>query len=252
MRINLVVLSVALCLCGMSATAQKKKQAKDSTVVITFSETSTTSKKKKKASGDANIVKIAPLGFISGSFPLLYERKIADFLTIEAGAGLTHRNYMRGVFRNKDGVNLDESYDNTDIAEGSYKFDNRKAVMGYMFRVMPKIYFESEAPEGSYLGLQYNYGRYNFEIPRLDANEKYTGQNQSEYENISDLMVYFGRQVVNDRITVDFSTGLGIRNVKGVKYTASHDSNGNLVDGLTPYKQTVFNYGMGLTIGYHF
>ena len=82
---------------------------------------------------------------------MTYERKINDFLTIEVAGGLTHRNYIRGAFLSEEGPEIKEfpwggdlnnSYDE---AEGMYQFDYRQAQMGYMFRIMPKIYFEEEA-----------------------------------------------------------------------------------------------------------
>ena len=48
---------ILLTLCFTSATAQKKRQARDSSVTITFSET-TSARQKKKSSGDENIIKI--------------------------------------------------------------------------------------------------------------------------------------------------------------------------------------------------
>lgn len=238
--------------------AQKKRQARDSSVTIVFAENSKASKTRKK-SGDENIIKIAPLGFIGGVFPLLYERKINDFLTVEVAGGLTHRNYIRGAFMKEGGVEIKEfpwgqNGNGYDEAEQTGSYDYRKAQMGFMYRVMPKIYFEEEAPEGNYVGLQYNYMKYKFTIPRYENGSNgsgHTGSNVNEYENITDYMVYFGRQIVNDRITIESSSGIGLRKVKGVKYVASNN-NGDVMDGLAPYSQSTINFGITFTVGYHF
>ena len=68
-------------------------------------------------------------------------------------------------------------------------------------------------------------------------------------------MVWFGYQDVYDRISIDYSTGLGIRNVKGMKYYLADDySTGgtNIFEGYAPYKQTLFNFNIGIKVGYHF
>ena len=236
--------------------AQKRKQAKDSSVTIVFAENSTASKK-RKTSGDDNIIKIAPLGFIGGVFPLLYERKINDFFSVEVAGGLTHRNYIRGAFMKEGGVEIKEypwGENGYDEAEETGSYDYRKAQMGYMFRVMPKIYFEDDAPDGNYIGLQYNYLKYKSTIPRFTKGTdsyNHNGAEMSEYENITDYMVYFGRQIVNDRITIESSSGIGLRKVKGMKYVATTD-NGGVVDGLAPYSQSTINFGITFTLGYHF
>ena len=240
--------------------AQRRRDAKDRSVTIVFSE-KTSPATQRKSSGDENIVKIAPLGFIGGVFPLIYERRINDFLTIEVAGGLTHRNYIRGAFLSEEGPEIKEfpwggdlnnSYDE---AEGMYQFDYRKAQMGYMFRVMPKIYFEEEAPDGNYVGLQYNYLKYKFSIPKYEVSGSggygHTGAMVDEYENVSDYMVYFGRQIVNDRITLESASGIGLRQVSGKKYVAS-TSNGLVKDGLASYKQNTINFGVMFTLGYHF
>jgi len=249
---------VLLCVILTESHAQKRRQARDSSVTIVFAENSKASKIRKK-SGDENIIKIAPLGFIGGVFPLSYERKINDFLTVEVAGGLTHRNYIRGAFMKEGGVEIKEfpwgqNGNGYDEAEQTGSYDYRKAQMGFMYRVMPKIYFDEEAPEGNYVGLQYNYLKYKFTIPKFQNGANgysHSGANMNEYENVTDYMVYFGRQIVNDRITFESASGIGLRNVKGVKYVATNN-NGTIVDGLAAYSQSTFNFGVMFTVGYHF
>ena len=51
-----------------------------------------------KVNAKNNVIKFAPLSFISGNFPVMYEKKVSKFLSIQLGAGMTHRNYVRGIF----------------------------------------------------------------------------------------------------------------------------------------------------------
>ncbi|GAA4318566.1 hypothetical protein [Flaviaesturariibacter amylovorans] len=254
-KTNCLLALLLLCI-AQPVLAQSKREARDSSVTIIFSEEKTT-RKKKKVSGDANIIKIAPLGFITGQFPLLYERRLTDFLTVQVGGGLTNRNYMRGLMiraRDEDASSIIKEYpwSNTndfdmDQTEQLYSFEYRKPKMGYMYRVEPRIYFENEAPEGNYIGLQYNYARYNFSIPAY-VNGEHSGDLRDEYENITDFMVHFGNQWVHDRITIESSSAIGLRKVKGSKYV----NNGNGSEGFATYDKSSINFGVTFTIGYHF
>ena len=123
-----------------------------------------------------------------------------------------------------------------------------------MYRVMPKIYFEEEAPDGNYVALQYNFLKYRFTIPKYEGSilsNGHTGSPVNEYENITDYMFFFGRQVVNDHITFESASGIGMRKVSGMKYVATNN-NGVVKEGLAPYYQSTFNFGLSFTLDYHF
>ena len=141
-----------------------------------------------------------------------------------------------------------------DQVDAALELGNRTSSLGFLFSVQPRIYFESDAPDGSYMSVSYDFYRYNFSIPGLVGNQ-YIGSKKKEHENISDLMVWFGYQDVYDRISIDYSTGLGIRNVKGSKYYYAEDNTtGTTItfEGFAPYKQTLFNFNIGIKVGYHF
>lgn len=261
---KLLFLIVLFCLSGtLAVKAQKKKHADSSTVII-FTNSSSEHKKKKKATGESNIIKISPLGLASGTFPITYERRITDYFSMQGSAGITMRNYARGLFiHRKDGndANIKYTYPWTDeymydISEPLYGFDFRKAKMGYMVSLQPRIYFESEGLDGGFLGLSFDYYRYNFQIPGIEnkgfSTGTQTGPIKKEYENIMDYMVHFGTQALYDRISVEYSLAVGMRNVSGSKYAASYDQLGELHEGLATYKQTLFNFNMAFRVGYHF
>jgi hypothetical protein len=152
------------------------------------------------------------------------------------------------------------NYSLTDQADNTLEMGNRKPNLGFLLSVQPRIYFNSEAPDESFMSISYDFYRYNFSIPGIVYNSnlneyKHTGSNKKEHENISDLMVGFGYQDVYDRLSLDYSMGLGIRNVKGTKYYYAEDNSTNpatIIEGLAPYKQSLFNFNIGIKVGYHF
>lgn len=235
-----------------------KEKTDSNTTVIVFRQY-TSSQKKHKTQGESNIIKIAPLGFVSGTFPLLYERKVNDFFSVVASAGATGRNYSRALWQ-KDMTNVTYTYpwqdSNTDdMVPGIYDFTTRKAAPGYMLSLQPRLYFENDGLQGWFMGISYDAYRYNFKIPAFIATGdgyKLTGADQKEHENIADFMIHFGAQQLYDRLTFEYSTDIGLRKVTGTKYAASEMQGGYLVDGFATYKQTLFNFNIGIKVGYHF
>ena len=244
--------------------AQKTKNRKDSTVVVIFNENKNAGwQSNHKKTGEENIVKIAPLGFISGTYPILFERVITDFFTIQVGAGVTGKNYFRGgIQKSNKGLNITYPWDDNgnynDAADPLFEFKNRKASIGYMFTIQPRLYFDSEAPDGSFIGVSYDYYDYKLSIPGLvpgsAGNFSHKGSSKTESEKINDIMVHFGYQTIYDRLTIEYTTSIGLRNVKGTKYVASYDYNSSSInyEGYASYKQNIFNFGVGIKVGYHF
>jgi len=227
-------------------------------------------KHKKKASTEQNIIKFSPIGFLTGAFPIYYERVVNDFFTVQTGVGFTNRNYLRSIIQQaseNDGIKFNYPWDVnapiTDLTEDSYFFEYRSAAPGYMFTIQPRLYFESDAPDGAYLGISYDFYRYNFNTPQMRYDSNYSfnytqrgGKLLKEHENISDLMATFGYHDVYDHLSIDYSIGMGIRNVRGVKYFYAIEDYGNPqitpIEGFADYKQTTFNFNLGIKVGYHF
>lgn len=267
MKKGLLLLSACFCmLVNINSHAQSRKVARDSTTVIIFNQgsgASASSHPKKTKSDEDNIIKIAPLGFISGAFPLAYERRITDYFSVQVAGGLTHKNYIRGAIQKEADIsktkytypwpNDGSTYDD---AESIYNFNYRTAKMGYQYSVQPRFYYESEALEGYFIGLSYDFYRYNFEVAGLVPGgmngTSQTGSMQQEHENITDFMVQMGGQQVFDRLTLEYSTGIGIRKVKGEKYAGTSNGQGGITDGMAPYTQSLINFGISFKLGYHF
>jgi hypothetical protein len=261
----LLVLLVIL-ISGANIYAQKNNKQRDSSIII-FSESPRSTKSSKNyASGENNVIKIAPLGFLKGCIPVYYERRITDFLAIQGGVGLTTRNYIRAAIYNatsddNTGSGFSYTWWNT-TATGTvsdddnelYNFDYRKPKLGYFASLQPRIYFESEAPDGSFLGLSFDHYKYNFESQQLvgDGTSTRGTKTVKEFEQMTDIMVLFGYQSVYDHITLEYTTGIGVRNIKGEKYATAMNSSGKYVDGIGSYKKTALNFELSLKVGFHF
>lgn len=249
--LTLMLLISASC---VSSQAQEKT---DTTKRVVFF--SSTPKSKAASSSEDNIIKIAPLGILSGRIPVLYERKLTDFLSIQASIGLTSRNYIR---INTEGTELSDmktTYSplptgTGDNAESLYSYDNRASKIGFMFGLQPRIYFQSDGLEGSFIGVSFDYLKYNYQIPSMTKNGSeysHSGSMVKEFETYNELMVNYGFQKIYDNLTLEYGAAIGIRNLKGEKYVAA-EVNSQLVDGLAKYSKSGINFNVFFRVGYHF
>jgi hypothetical protein len=262
----LIVLSIAF-----NAHAQE-------TVIFQSSKSSSSSKSKaNKNSNSTNIIKLAPLSFISGFVPVFYERNINDFVSIQAGIGITTKNYILdglaeagatggvGGSSSTNGItdyykriswvggNTNSSYYNENPTYGG---DGRKTSLGYIISVEPRIYFASEAPDGSFMGLNLSTRRNNYSsnaVSTTATSLQYTGAKIKEFDNLSTMMVNFGYQTVNDNLSFEYSGGIGLRKIKGEHYIYTNGtSNGKYITGTGFIDRTKVAFDLSFKVGYHF
>ena len=134
------------------------------------------------------------------------------------------------------------------------EFTNKKSAIGYTFSIEPRIYFNNEGVEGPFLGLGYSMSKY-----KTSSRQVQTGINDltflnsyfPEYETISDLSVNFGSQTVNDRISLEYTIGIALRNKKGERYAYTYDTDSKFIDGVSSYKKTVPAFLFSFKVAYH-
>ena len=222
--------------------------------------------RKKRPADDQNIVKLAPLAFISGNIPVYFEREITPWFGMQVGVGITSKNYVRDIF---SGAELskpeiletkwnDGSIDTYADESIGTENKNRKYKSGFFVAAEPRIFFESEGLEGTFIGLSYSRGKYNSTSKKVKAGASvngdpvFTNSTVAEFENISDLMVTFGSQTIYDRITLEYSTGVGLRKINGEKYAYGRNFSGDFVDGISIIEKTKIAFNFSLKVGYHF
>jgi hypothetical protein len=257
------ILAVVMILMFINVNAQKKRHYRDSTTVIVFSQSSTPLSKNigKKSYSGTNIVKIAPLGILSGVFPVYFERGFGNYFSLQAGIGITGRNYFRELL--KDYKHLDFTSDNNaDLSDALYTFDHRTAKPGFMFSIQPRYYEDGEGIDGYFGGIGFNSATFNFEHQEVTSITNYAaayngGTPQSESEHVKDIFFVSGYQTLDHKISFEATAEMGIRLVSGTKYVAysAYDNTLNnyvLSTGFKDYSQTLFYYNIGIKIGYHF
>ena len=252
----------------------QNKQYRDSPTVIIFSKSTIpkeVTEKKRKKHGEENLIKIAPLGIVSGTFPIYYERVIAKGVSLQGGIGFTNRNYYREVgFISSDAMNFNNSGSlstSNDLADPLYHFDNRSASFGFMYAIQSRYYFdfEDDGLDCFFMGIGYQNCRYNFEHLGIVGAEQgmynhtyYGSTKKSEHETLSDLFAILGWQNLYERVSLESTIEFGIRKAAGTKYVAfaSSDGAGGYVvldqNQFKNYDQTKLYFNIGFKVGIHF
>jgi hypothetical protein len=231
--------------------------------------TKSKSTKKKKGSSEQNIIKIAPLAFIGGNFPVFYERSITSTFAMQVGLGITSKNYIYDALSeasdNSGGIYGAETIlwkDGTidtynDESYGSAIF-KRKSKLGYFISLEPKIYFEDEGLEGSFISFNFNTARYNNTVPTVKNGLPYsssptlTGTTYNGYYKITNFLVNWGSQTLYDHISLEYSVGLGLKKVKTNTYAFGTDNSNKYIDGVGSTDATTLGYNIAFRVGYHF
>jgi hypothetical protein len=224
--------------------------------------------KKTKRSSEKNILKIAPLSFISGYIPLYFEREITPFFSLQAGIGITTKNYLKQWANNLDfskNITTQNTW-NTPGNEGNENYYNgndythRSSSIGYYFSIQPRIYFENEGMDGAFFGISYDRFRYNTFSDKIvngsmgqDGNPVFSNERYKEYENISDISAIFGTQTLYEHIALEYSLGIALRNVSSRQYAYTYDnSTGKYIDGYSDQKKTTPAITISIKVGYHY
>ncbi len=231
------------------------------------------SKKKTGTSSEQNIIKVAPLNFIVGVIPFHYERAINETFSIQVGVGITSTNYIKDAARkaqsdnNSDvsstvwnGISIDQTLRNENNSS-SYK--NRKSSLGYFVALEPRIYFASEGLDGAFMGLSFSKTRYNSTSQKVNtgattsSTPAFTAGAFNGHETFTDVFVNFGTQTLHDRISVEYSVGLGLRKVTGIEYAFAQTYGGSgggyqFIDGISTLDKTKLGVNLSLKVGYHF
>jgi hypothetical protein len=162
-----IAVSCGIILLGQSATGQQ---------MITFEDNSHNNQKKKKVV-KANSVTLGVVSAFNGYLPLFYERKLTEFLSVQAGAGLTFRNvgsdvaqvlYDEGIESDVAGGMYMTGTHKEDITDDYSNYQYRKARPGIMLSIGPRVYFSDNVLDGFFLSPEVSFKSYKYAAQLAD------------------------------------------------------------------------------------
>lgn len=219
-----------------------------------------------KGSSQKNIIKVSPLSFIAGFVPVYFERELSPTFSIQLGAGITTKNYLKDWTRQADEgseevttTTWSDGTEDTYIDYSDYSnYKKRKSAMGYFVAVEPRIYFENEGLEGSFIGLSFSRANYKFNQqkiqtgPSILSDPVFLSSTFAEYENVTDILATYGYQTLYDKVSLEYNIGLGLRKLNGKRYAYGQNNTGDYIDGVSTIDKTKLGFNLSIKIGYHF
>ncbi len=262
------------------ANAQKNDTSRNGSTVIIFSNnvqqpSESHSHSANGTTNDKNIIKLSVFSFFSGYEEAYYEYSINGTLSIEAGLGLTFHNYFgdlgyttaagsEGLFGvGLDTVSTGDGY--ADKYEDHNAPNQHQSTIGVCLSIAPRIYFKGNGPEDVFIQPHFQYKDFNFLGLMADtgitASTKPTfrnGKTFPEHRTQLDFSVDLGYQAINDKISLEFLGGLGIRNVTEVRNNIGAiqynfpTSGMDFYNHTITYQETLLLLIFEFNIGYHF
>ena len=210
--------------------AQSDSTKKETTVIFFGSEAAAS---KADSKYDANAVKLGIFEMIQGLYGFSYERELSDLFSIQAGLGLTGRNWTYGVlgsdwFGSAAAEQSSPTFTNgNDERDEDYDYKSRKAVPGFYIALQPKFYYADEdGMDGTYLGLNFQYRRYNYDAYGTLTNdyaEFKSGNDIREFEKQTILALSWGYQNMNEKTVIDYHIAAGIRSISGERRDVGYE-----------------------------
>jgi len=190
-----------------------------------------------------NVLKINPLVFFRGEIPIYYERAITHRLSLEAGIGVTLRNYLALSFTGDDA---------DDFGAGT------EIVPRLSFNVGFRYYFGDDLePQGAYGQLSFAHLNYTKDIRTKGPTGEFTDVKLRDDRTYNDVRLLFGYQMLssNSNWLFDVYAGPAFRDRFNVKVQERLDLSGDRpvwAYAVEESKTQGVAFFLGVKVGYGF
>lgn len=157
-----------------------------------------------------NVLKINPLIFFRGEIPLYYERALTPKLSLEAGLGVTLRNYLALSFVGDD---ADDFGAGTDI------------IPNLSYHIGARWYLTDDLePAGWYINPEFAHLTYSKDIRHKRPDGTFSDKSSLDERTYNDVRLLVGYQSINysSNWLLDFYGGLGFRNRDNIVVKENH------------------------------
>ena len=256
MHFRTVLLLIAGCLSTYHALAQKKKPEKD-VEIINFGDSESTSKNNRVYHG--LILKTSPVSFIFGRQPIELEKEIQDFMSLQAGVGVTfeplwtgYEDLVNEINDEVDGYYESDqwAYDEPDVYSD---YSIRKGKPGFLVSLSPRLFFESDGYEGMYIAPVLRYSVQKYEVQKVLAGLPYIERIddvQQEHVKNFDLLVHYGGQNLYPKLTFEWFIGAGIRFRNNLRQDVGYDGFQLSANGERAFRDKKFRLEAGIRVGF--
>lgn len=253
---------ILLLLLSYNIVFSQEKNSSDTEIIIFDDE------EKEEMESDENpyigsiVFKTNPFSAFFGMQYLEVEKPLLDFLSIEAGVGLTFHNYISSL------VTVEEYYDvvtntcqsnnwpkNRDYCDNYNNYTYRSTDLGFTGMAAIKLYFGNDAPDGNYLSFNIQYFNKNYQVQQIDENynaeKRVVNLFDDEIVNNIEYSIRAGWQTLHEPLVSDVFLGIGIRNSHQTRQDIGYSEKGLLQNGIQTFKKNNLILVGGFRIGIH-
>lgn len=258
MYLKLLFLSAFIILSVSNINAQKKKKDRDFEV-IEFGEEGGNKQNYREGYGNL-IIKTSPTSFILGNQPFEVEKYMTDYLSLQAGIGITFAPLIGEEYNDiiaaidEEGQRYCESDQWTqDFCDDYQDYDVRRYKPGFLISGSARLYFDNDAMDGSYFGFLLRYSTVNLEVQDvigIGNVERIEDQWLSESIKRFDIVGHYGYQTVYDKLTAEYFLGLGARFRNESRQDVGFSASNLAQSAFRSIKETGLRVEAGLRIGF--
>ncbi|MCC6279543.1 MAG: hypothetical protein IT262_03020 [Saprospiraceae bacterium] len=259
MQLRFAILLLLACFFANNLSAQRDKKKPNRDVeIIDFGDTDNNSQKETVYHG--LILKTSPVSFIFGRQPIELEKEMNDFLSLQAGAGVTFEPLWSAYDELLNEIN-DEFNGSTeselwasDEPDNYADYSIRTGKIGLQFSVSPRLFFDSDGYEGMYIAPVFRYSTQKFEVQKVREGVPYLERNPDDLQQESiknmDLMVHYGGQTLYPKLTLEWFIGAGIRFSDNRRQDVGYDFLFLAGNGERSFKDKKFRLETGIRVGF--
>jgi len=205
------------------------------------------------------ILKTSPTAFIFGRQPVEIEKEVQDYMSLQAGLGVTFEPLWAGYNELVNEINdeVDGYYESEqwaiDEPDIYSDYSIRKGKTGFLASISPRLFFESDGFEGMYIAPVLRYSVQNFDVQKVREGLPYIDRSdevQKEYVKNFDLLVHYGSQSLYPKLSFEWFLGAGIRFRNNLRQDVGYDSSLVSANGERTFKDKKFRLEVGIRVGF--
>jgi len=208
------------------------------------------------------IIKTSPVSYLAGAQFVEVEKYITEYLSVQAGVGLTFKpligadySDVLSALSDEDGFDqCDSEIWNDDICENYSDLDYRRYNIGFLLSGSVRLFFDDDAMDGGYFAFKLRYSKLNIDVQDVSNTSQSVIRLEDEWlpESVKrfDIVGHYGYQSVFSKLTAEYFVGLGARIQNETREDLGYTISGTVGRDERQLKRTLLRIEGGIRIGF--
>jgi|GEM_PF-1384249 len=257
---HLFLLLFTFCVIG-NLSAQKKNK-KNKVEIIEFGEDSE-NEERNDLPLTGIVIKTSPTSYLLGSQFIEVEKYMTDYLSLQAGVGLTFKSIIGDTYNEilaelqeeEDGLECEsELWGQNDICDSYTDFSIRNQKPGLVISGSARLFFDDDAMDGGFFAVKLRHSTVKYQIQDIVQNASSVERLENTFVSESikrfDIVGHYGYQALYSRLSAEYFVGVGARIRKETRQDLGQSTNGIVQSKFRSFKKTGLRLEIGLRIGF--